>query len=358
MPTTDTLTVALIGAGNIANRHLANLEYLNNNRVTAICDIDEARAQQFASRVGASVYTDFTNMFERESGLDAVILCTPPTIRKEIFELAVAHEVAIYCEKPPANTVEEARKIADLVRNSHMICSVGFHMRYSPAVDRFRALTAGRAINIVQSSFLSTAALTRSLEPWFFIQEKSGGHIMDQAIHVIDLLRYVVGDISHVQTFGNNVLCPKADDFTIEDTTCTNLRFVHGASGSHIHSWATSRGGAEIRIMGGDFSLSLQAHSPPKVEGWLGAPGREQEAVDEIFAQGPAMGRIGQIPENRGPNDPPDPPHCGGLEVFLDAVRTGDASQIRSPYEDAVTSLAVVLAMNRSIESGQVEAIE
>ena len=355
----DILSLAIIGAGNIATRHLANLEFLGCNRVAAICDIDLAMAEKMAAGVGAKVYGDFTEMFERESELDAVLLCTPPSLRKRVFQLAAHHGVAVFCEKPPSDTLAEANEIARLVDESGMICSVDFHMRYSPAVDRFVQLTAGRPINIVQSEFLTSAALVPGvLEPWFFIKEKSGGHVMDQAIHCIDLLRFVIGDISMLQTFGNNVICPKTDDFTVEDTTCTNIRFANGASGSHIHTWVASRNKYEVNIMGGDFALSLRPEGPPQVKGTLGAPGSEGEIVEDVYPQGPAMGRSGKISPDRRPEDPPDPPHAEALKIFLEAVRSGDKSPIRSPYEDAIKSLALVLAMNRSIESDQVEKID
>ena len=110
--------------------------------------------------------------------------------------------------------------------------------------------------------------------------------------------------------------------------------------------------------MGGDFTLSLRPEGPPQVKGTLAAPGAEGETIEDVYPQGPAMGRSGKISPDRRPEDPPDPPHAEALRVFLETVRSGDRSQIRSPYSDAVKSLAVVLAMNRSIDSGGVEIIE
>jgi predicted dehydrogenase len=352
------LSLAIIGAGNIATRHLANLEFMGGSRVVGVCDIDPSRAEDMARRAGAASYVDFAEMFRREAELDAVVLCTPPSVRRAVFELAAERRVSVFCEKPPADTLDEAHRISRLVRDKGLISSVGFYMRYSPAVDRFRELTEGRPVNVVFSTFMGSAALTGGLDDWFFIKERSGGHIIDQAIHHIDLIRFVAGEISKVQTFGNNVICPKTERFTIEDTTCTNMRFTSGASGLHIHSWASPRSMSDLVIVGGDFSLSLSPHSPPRVHGTLGRPGGKQEAIDETFPQGPPMGRSGQVPKDRRPEDPPDPPHYEEMKVFLDAVRRGDDRQIRSSYADAVKSLSVVLAMNQSIESGGVEAVE
>jgi predicted dehydrogenase len=354
---TELLHVGIVGAGNIARRHLENLRFLGGNQIVAICDLDLPRAQELAGIVGAEAYRTVDELFASNMGLDAVVICTPPAVRRQIIEQAAVRGIGVYCEKPPAATVAEGLRIAEIIERHNLICSVGFHMRYSPAVDRFRELTDGHLVNVVQSMAASPAALLNSLEGWFFIKERSGGHLMDQAIHTIDLLRYVVGEITEVHTFGNNVLRPKTDDFTIEDTTVSNIRFASGASGSHIHSWAAPKGRSEMLIMGEDFALTLQSHTPPYVRGVLGRPGREQTPVDETFAQGPAMGRSGQISPQRKPEDPPDPPHCGAMQAFLEAVSSGRRSGIRSTYVDGLRSLAVVLGMNRSIDTGQVETI-
>jgi predicted dehydrogenase len=287
---TEQIRMGIAGAGNIARRHLENLRFLGGNQIVGICDLDLPRAQELASLVGAQAFRTTDDLFASGEKLDAVVICTPPTVRRQIIEQAAVRGIAVYCEKPPAHTVEEGLRVAEIIERHNMICSVGFHMRYSPAVDYYRELTADRPVNIVQSLAVSPAALLNSLEPWFFIQEKSGGHLMDQAIHTIDLIRYVVGEITEVHTFGNNVLRPKRDDFTIEDTTVSNFRFAHGASGSHIHSWAAPKGRSELLIMGGDFSLSLQSHSAPYVRGVVGRPGDDQTPVDETFVQGPQWG--------------------------------------------------------------------
>ena len=85
-------------------------------------------------------------------------------------------------------------------------------------------------------------------------------------------------------------------------------------------------------IAGADFTFHLASHSPPCVSGWIEEPGQDHEKVDETFPQGPAMECSGRISEKRRLKDPPDPPHCESMQVFLEAVRTGDGSRIRSPF--------------------------
>lgn len=350
----EQVRVAIIGAGGIGVRHLENLRFLGGNEIVAICDLDQGRAQALAKRAGtARTYRTADDMFAAGEEVEAVVICTPYTIRRQIIQEAANRGVAVYCEKPPAHTIEEGLRIAEIIDRHNLICSVGFNQRYSPAVDRFREVTKGRVVNFVQSIAANASLFTHPLEGWFYIQEKSGGQLMDQAIHTFDLLRYVVGEITDVHVYGNNVIRPVTEDFTVHDTTVTSFRFAHGGSGCHIHSWSTPKGRSELLIAGGDFSLSLRAINSPELHGFFGGPGSEQTPFNETWVQGPPMGRFGEIPKGRKPEDPPDPPHFEAMKTFIEAVKSGDQSQIRSSFLDSLQTLAVVLGMLRSAETGE-----
>lgn len=320
------LQLAIVGTGGIAKAHRKNLAAIGGNRVVAVADVDEANLSEAAEALGARPYQDFAEMFDKEYALDAVLLCTPPTVRKDVIARACERDIPVFCEKPPARTDGDAAEIVSIIEGSSAIVSVGFMYRYLPAVDRLRELIAGQQLNLVQSTFLCSPGLTRAIPGWFFIKDKSGGHVVDQAIHVIDLIRFVAGDVSQVHTLGNNVVCPKADDFTIEDSSSTNLRFTSGASGSHVHSWAYRKFIGELTLTGAEFRLTLTLNDA--VRGWIG-----DQTVDERFDPSPT----GDV-------------HYWEIEVFLAAVRTGDPSKIRSPFADAAKTLGTVNGMNESID--------
>jgi hypothetical protein len=69
------------------------------------------------------------------------------------------------------------------------------------------------------------------------------------------------------------------------------------------------------------------------------------------------MARFGVIPAGRKAEEPPDPPHFGVMAAFMEAERSGNQSGIRSSYRDSLNTLAVVLGMLRSMETGQAQAI-
>lgn len=324
------LKLGIVGTGGIWNAHANNLKTLGGSQIVAVCDINEDNRRKAAQSQNARAYADIGEMLWAEPDLDAVISCTPPTARREVIAATAERGLPVFVEKPPASSLGDAQTILDTVRQTLAPVCVGFMYRYLPAVDRLKALLADAGpINLVQSDFLCPAATEWGIPPWFFLKERSGGHILDQAIHVMDLVRFLAGDITHVYTLGNNVVCPQGPDFTVEDSSATALRFASGASGTHIHSWSHHEFVGHVTAIGKDYKLTLTLDS--RLNGFVG-----EQTIDETF---------------------PGPPdgcshHFDEMKAFLAAVRTGDFSAMRSPFADAARSLATVLAMNQSIATG------
>ena len=105
-------------------------------------------------------------------------------------------------------------------------------------------------------------------------------------------LRYIAGEIERVHTLGNNVARPKEPGFTIEDTFISTIRFASGASGHHVHSWATPWGTSGFAVNGPDFHLNLRLSGPPSVYGTIGDPNGDGTPVRDDFTQ-PAGGSRG-----------------------------------------------------------------
>ena len=173
--------------------------------------------------------------------------------------------------------MDEARAIADIIQSSGILCAAGFNWRYSPVVDRARELTRGRLVNLVISAYVTNLALTNGLRDWFYLKELSGGLILDQAIHLVDLMRYLMGEIVEVHTFASNAVRPQSETFTSEDSTTSSLRFASGATGVHVHSWVNP-GRSSVIISGADFTLDINAWSPPQLRGTFPGPGRQAGA--------------------------------------------------------------------------------
>jgi len=322
------LKIAFIGVGGISRKHIGSLNKLNRSEFVGFCDVVAERAQKAADENGGRAYTDFNKMLDKESP-DAVFICTPPFVRVEPITAAASRGVAIFSEKPPAFDAEQGRAALEAIQEAGVINSVGFMYRWLETVNRAKELMAGKKLSAIRSVFLSGPAVNLSIPAWFFMRDKSGGPLMDQAIHVLDLHRYIAGEVKLVHALGNNQIQPKRDDFTVEETVVMNLSFHTDVIGSHTHSWACNVSIAQIELIS-DLSRVAIDLSANRVFGKV-----EGVDIDEKMSDDPKMTEV---------------------DNFLNAVETKDQSILRSSYQDAVNTCAVTWAGLKSIDTGEVQS--
>jgi predicted dehydrogenase len=161
---------------------------------------------------------------------------------------------------------------------------------------------------------------------------KSGGQLVEQATHTIDIIRYLAGEVQEVYVMQANRILSEID---CPDSNVIAMRFVSGALGSLTASWTYDPNDwSNANVLDILFDHS-HIH-------WDGGKVILKERGDR---QPPAPFGKGETKELTRPGKSID-------AVFIEAVRTKDGSQIRSPYSDAVKSLAISLAANESGMSG------
>ena len=179
------LGIAVIGAGFWGRNHARNLKELQETRLIAVCDKDEARAKAIAELFGVEAYTDSRKMLKRKD-IEAVTVCTWSTnLAAEAMNVLKAGK-HVLVEKPMANSVQEARKIVELAKKKQRYLMVGFLMRFIPGVQRIKeAVEKGEIGTLVY-------ATARRVSEW---PERIGdvGVVKDLAIHDIDITRYLFG---------------------------------------------------------------------------------------------------------------------------------------------------------------------
>lgn len=320
--------VGFIGTGGIAQRHMQSLTKLGRAELAAFCDVVAEKAEQAARTHGGRAYTDFRRMLEQER-LDAVFICTPPFVRAEPVEAAADRGIAIFCEKPPAFDASQGERALRAIEEGGVIHNVGFMYRWLKVVDKARELMAGRQLSVIRSTFLCGLVVRMDYPAWFYLKERSGGPLMDQAIHVLDLHRYFAGEVTAVHAFANNQVRPKSDTVTIEEACTLNLAYDSGVIASHTHSWACDVPLAELELISDTARLTL-----------------------DLFANR-LSGSLDGVEIRYAPGD-----DCYLTEVgrFLTAVEKKEPSELRSSYADALNTCAVAWAGLRSIEAGGVEA--
>lgn len=331
-----TLKAGVIGAGHIFwHSHQKSLAQIEGVEIAAVCDPSKEARRRCEKELSVLTFAELDTMISAVSDLDVLLSLSPPFARKQAIQAAIDLDVPIFIEKPAAASVAEAEEILGLLEKSPVPVSVGFMFRYMPAVDRMRELLAEQAIIHVNSAFFCPALTQWNLPTWFLKKQISGGPVLDQAIHLFDLIRYLAGEITSVASFGSNVLYPQSDECTIEDSSSTIMRFTNGATGAHLHSWVHDACGGHVTIRTEHDCVTIDMEG--KLTGQAGG-----EAVSFV------------LPESEiGKSD-----HGREMEVFLHAIRTGDYSAVRSDFADAVRSLAVAEAVNTAMATGKPITIE
>lgn len=317
------LRVAGIGAGRRAQAHYRALAQVENAEVVAICDVDAARAREAAEPFGADTYADYRDMLDTEQP-DAVYIVTPPNLHAEQVEYAATQKAAIFVEKPVALSVLDARRIRMAVEQGGVLCCVGYQHRYGSLASRARELLAGRELGLTRIWWYQGVPKV----PWNLDSAQGGGQIVEQATHLLDLCRIFGGEVDEVYAqFGRSAW---KDDETFQnwDVYSGVFAFKTGAVGSVATTYAL--------FFGLPQSSGLDLVSEEQL---LRFSGRD---LQQITPRGT---------EVHAPEEPS--PEVRMARAFLAAVEEDDHSLIRSPLDDALKTLALTLAFNRSTDENR-----
>jgi len=229
----STLRAGILGCGSFAHRHAQILAALGDQvEMVAFCSRDPANAQAFADQYTGgqgAVFTDHHTMFER-AGLDLVIICLPPHGHTDEVERAAERGIHLLIEKPIALTSEQGWRMVEAAERAGIKTQVGFMYRFGDAVERLRAmLDSGEA---GMAGLMSARYFCNALHAdWWRARDKSGGQVVEQAIHMFDLLRYLLGDAVSVYSRQENLFHREVPGYTIEDVSATVVGFASGAIG-------------------------------------------------------------------------------------------------------------------------------
>lgn len=315
-----TVKVGFIGAGTIAELHLKALAKVENAKVSAIFDVNQERAQQISDTYGAVAYESAEALLD-SGEVDAVFICTPPFARDGLEEAAVARGIHLLAEKPVGLQLEQARRKEQLILESGLIHSSGYCLRYLDIVQKAKEYLQGKQVDLVLAYRIGSAPPLS----WWSKLELSGGQLVEQSTHQLDLIRYVVGEFHSVHAFHDvrSSMLKIDPDATAYDVGTVSFELKSGAVGN-ITSTSVSKyvGRGEVEIFGDGFYVSLNGGTLHIIDDSqdITIKGRE----DYYYKQDKA---------------------------FIEAVSQKDQSLVLGSYSEAVTTLAVTLAANESAAS-------
>jgi predicted dehydrogenase len=225
------LRIAVIGAGYMGRKHMRYLAANEECRLAAVVDPDAAAAS-VAREHGARYWRGIDELLAGEP-VDGAIVAAPTGLHEEVGLRCIAAGVPALIEKPICATVESAARLIRAADQAGVPLLVGHHRRYN------RAATAAKRLldEGVLGRLMGVSTIWCMCKPDSYYQadwrrQPGGGPVLTNLIHEIDLLRYLVGDITEVAGFTGHA----ARGFATEDSAALTLRFANGALASVLMS--------------------------------------------------------------------------------------------------------------------------
>ena len=221
----------IIGCGLISHVHAAAIASLPQAILVGVADNNPERAEAFAKQYSVHAYENTTKLLE-DPEIDIVCICTPSGFHAEGAQEALRHGKHVVLEKPMALTTESAKAVLELCKQHNRLLTVISQWRFAPSFVYAKQLLEEKKLgNLVMCSlrmkyWRDPTYYTES--PWHGTKKfDGGGALMNQGIHGVDLLQYLIGNATvlkgRAKTMYHNI--------EVEDTAAALLEFENGALG-------------------------------------------------------------------------------------------------------------------------------
>jgi predicted dehydrogenase len=316
--------LCIVGAGGHATRRIYPYIGAAGAELVGVCDLVRERAETNARRFGGRVYTNVEAMIAAERP-DGVILCLGPEGHASVAPMTLRLGVPTYTEKPPAPTAEAALAVARVAKETGVLCTTGFKKRYSVAYVRARRwVDAFAPSDLYSLSFDYGSAHYANDSP-------RSSFLLDFAIHAIDLIAYLFGDVAEVFAFSKG-----------QDAYAVSVRFVSGAVGSlnlnDGRSFGIPTEEVELTARGANWMTISNSSRWRIVENGKPTEWREPPTFTSAGDSGYDTG------------------HLAELADFTDALRTGRTTT-RSHIGESYKSMALYEAIRDAAETGRVVTV-
>jgi predicted dehydrogenase len=258
--------IGIIGLGAIGQRLINQFKQHDGVAITAVCDQMESLAHATADKLGGvQTYTDYTQLLSNEK-VDLVYVAVPPKFHHAIVMDAIKAKKHILCEKPLANSLEEAREMAHAAKEAGIVHAMNFPLNYGQAATKFSEL-----INESYIGKLRRLQLSMHFPEWPRAWQKNdwvggreqGGFVLEVGVHFIQQTLKLFGELHNIQTrleFPDDpTLCETGIIATAElaDGTPVLIEGISGQSGKEhigftaygsegvltLENWGDLRGG-------------------------------------------------------------------------------------------------------------------
>jgi myo-inositol 2-dehydrogenase/D-chiro-inositol 1-dehydrogenase len=204
------IKIGFLGAGYIAGVHAAILARDERVEVAAVHDVVRERAEQFERSTGAGVAHSSSEVL---AICDAVYITTPNTKHDELAIVAAEAGNHVFCEKPLATSLADARRVLKAAEKSKFVFQVGHNRRFAPVYVELK-----RMLSETHQPHSAHVKMNRGeliYPEWVGDAKITGGFLYETTIHMFDMLRFLFGEVKTLQAAGSSHEYPETDDFSV-----------------------------------------------------------------------------------------------------------------------------------------------
>ena len=256
--------IGVVGLGRIGQLHAEIFNSkIPNAKLVAVSDVVENLVKSASEKFNVKGYLSYEEML-RDAEVDAVVICTPTFLHKDMIMLAAEYHKHILCEKPLTVTVKEAEEVLSKISNSNVILQVGYMRRfdyaYQEAKKKINAGDIGRPV-----AFIGIARDPAPPPGWAADPKLSGGIFLDMLSHDFDMARWLMdSEIKRVYVEGGAFIYEEIKEKGDLDVVTINFRFENGAVG-FIHGSRKSAFGYDLRteVLGTEGTVYIGYRQDP-----------------------------------------------------------------------------------------------
>lgn len=333
----------IIGTGMIADFHAQAIQSLENARLVGVCSSDPSNAIAFAKKFSCKAFSNYSEML-RSDEIDIVAIATPSGSHMEPAVEAAQRGKHVLCEKPMEISLERIDAMISAHKKSGTYLGGIFNYRYSDSVALLKK--AIKEDRFGKLSFVSVHV------PWWrsdeYYQSKwrgtwkldGGGALMNQSIHMVDLLQYLAGPLISLQAS----IATIGHDIEVEDTAAAVVKFENNALGSIYGSTASFPGQFRRIEITGTKGTAIMVDDAISV--WQFADQKEEDVEILNGIVGPSGGG--------GASDPASISylfHKKNIAAFMAAIESGEPFEIDGA--EARKAVEIILAIYTSAKEGK-----
>jgi predicted dehydrogenase len=291
------LGVGLIGTGFMGRTHAmafhnarSTFELPVNLRLAALADADAVRAEQCARAWGFDRSHAHWQQLINDPSVDLVAITTPNHLHFPMAMAALEAGKAVYCEKPLAVSLDQARQMQSAAKAAGVVTRVGYNYQRNPIIGLARQMIANGELGQIVSfqGEFSEDFMANAQSPWSWRCEPAhaGGALADLGSHLLAMARYLLGDVEAVCADSQTVHRQRPAtqggqeqrQIAIDDQTYALLRFANGARGTFASSWLKHgyKNHLSFEISGTKGTLAFDQERLNELQLYrAGAPGRD-----------------------------------------------------------------------------------